>query len=381
MKKLYIIQLLTNLCFVSNIMNIYFEHIGFSFTQIGVLFGLLQFSKFVFEIPTGFFADKYGRQTSLCIGLILEILGFISMIFASNLFLHGISIVCLGCAYTFSTGTLTALRVDVCKEEKISLLHANTVCYYLYYFAYGFSALFAGILAQKNFYYIFLINIVTLFISLIVLLTLKSNACHTKDITLNIKETIRYIFSNKSLFYYISIGFTIDFVMMPIDGFYNNYLHNDFHFNYISIGFITALQFFIQGLFSYFSEQITKKFNKIKLVQYSPILMMFLFLLFSLTTIPIVAIILYIFATCIFASYISVFDTFKQNIILSKYRSSTLSFGSLLVALGSACSKYLYGYLSDKIGMHITMIVFVVFAFLSLIVINILYRNQRNALF
>lgn len=63
MKKLYIIQLLTNLCFVSNIMNIYFEHIGFSFTQIGVLFGLLQFSKFVFEIPTGFFADKYGRQT------------------------------------------------------------------------------------------------------------------------------------------------------------------------------------------------------------------------------------------------------------------------------------------------------------------------------
>ena len=42
MIRLYIIDFFTSFCFVSNVMNLYFEHIGYSFTEIGILFGILQ---------------------------------------------------------------------------------------------------------------------------------------------------------------------------------------------------------------------------------------------------------------------------------------------------------------------------------------------------
>ena len=41
----------------------------------------------------------------------------------------------LGCAYTFSTGTTSAILVEMCKIEKKDLYHANTISWYLYYIA------------------------------------------------------------------------------------------------------------------------------------------------------------------------------------------------------------------------------------------------------
>ena len=61
----YFYVVFMNLSIVSMVMNLYFKHLGFSFTQIGILFSFLQIGKMVFEIPTGFIADRYGNRSSL----------------------------------------------------------------------------------------------------------------------------------------------------------------------------------------------------------------------------------------------------------------------------------------------------------------------------
>lgn len=376
MIRLYIIDFFTSLCFVSNVMNLYFEHVGYSFTEIGILFGILQISKFIFEIPTGLIADKYGRKTSLVIGIVFQIISFFLLLINFNIIINLIAMILLGCAYTFSTGTTSAILVEMCKIEKKDLYHANTISWYLYYIAYGIGAILSGVMISSSFNYVFYLDIISLVISLLILMSLNSKAVLEKEEHFKVKDVFEYLVQNKSLHYYILVGIIIDFVMMPIDSLYNNYLYNDFNFSYSLIGFIVAAQFILQGVIVYVCEKMIAKIDKKFVVKLFPVFTMCIFFVFSIVRIAYISVIIYILGWMFYSSYISVFDTEKQNCISSKYRSSALSFESLLVAFGASGTKILYGYLSDLIGMHITMTCFVLAGILFLLIIGNFYIDD-----
>lgn len=376
MIRLYIIDFFTSFCFVSNVMNLYFEHIGYSFTEIGILFGILQVSKFIFEIPTGLIADKYGRKTSLVIGIVFQIISFFLLLINFNIIINLIAMILLGCAYTFSTGTTSAILVEMCKIEKKDLYHANTISWYLYYIACGIGAILSGVMISSSFNYVFYLDIISLVISLLILMSLNSKAVLEKEEHLKVKDVFEYLIQNKRLHYYILVGIIIDFVMMPIDSLYNNYLYNDFNFSYSLIGFIVAAQFILQGVIVYVCEKMIAKIDKKFVVKLFPVFTMCIFFAFSIVRIAYISVIIYILGWMFYSSYISVFDTEKQKCISSKYRSSALSFESLLVAFGASGTKILYGYLSDLIGMHITMTCFVLAGILFLLIIGNFYIDD-----
>jgi len=64
----------------------YTERIGFSFTQIFSLEAVFSIALFLFEIPTGVVADKYGRKTSLLIGSLFFGLAFVGYGFTYSFF-------------------------------------------------------------------------------------------------------------------------------------------------------------------------------------------------------------------------------------------------------------------------------------------------------
>ena len=58
---------------------------GFSLEEITIAFTTLIFALYiVFEVPSGFFADKYGRKTSLVLAQILSICSLLLFIFAPS---------------------------------------------------------------------------------------------------------------------------------------------------------------------------------------------------------------------------------------------------------------------------------------------------------
>lgn len=376
MKKIYIIDFLTSLCFVSNVMNLYFQHIGYNFTQIGILFAILQLSKFLFEMPTGFIADKYGRKTSLVIGIILQLICYIIMGTTSYFYFQFLSMILLGCSYTFSTGTTSAILVELCEAEHKNLLHVTTVSWYLYYIAFGISSILSGILITYSFSFIFILNTLSVISALVILVHLKSNIVSKKEEHFNWKELIHYLLNNKMLYYFILVSFITDFVMMPVDSFYNNYLYTYFKFSYASIGIIIALQYILQGIVVYFSERVIISLDKNIVIKYFPFITMLIFFVFSILDSPYLSVAIYIFGWMFFSLYISTFDAEKQKYIVSKYRSSALSFESLLTALGACFTKLLYGFLSDNIGIKHTTISFIFFATLGLLGIVSCYSKK-----
>lgn len=108
---------------------LYFREFQITLFQVAVLAAVFEATIIIFEIPTGLFADRYGRRLSTITGFILFSLAGIIFFefrnFAGFLIAEGL----FGLAETFISGAMEALAVDsIDKQErkgKLATLFAN----------------------------------------------------------------------------------------------------------------------------------------------------------------------------------------------------------------------------------------------------------------
>ena len=96
---------LKNLRFFDAFLILFLLEKGLNFTQIGVLYALREIIINVFEIPSGIFADTYGRKISLVNSLILYIISFIIFYLSSEFYLFSIAFISFGIGDAFRSGT------------------------------------------------------------------------------------------------------------------------------------------------------------------------------------------------------------------------------------------------------------------------------------
>lgn len=160
----YFYVVFMNLSMVSMVANLYFKHLGFSFTQIGILFGFLQIGKMVFEIPTGFIADRYGNRSSLLLSLALQMSGYLLMALIHSFSAMICILFLLAISYTLMTGCATAIVTNrlIQADRKDELTQLNAVSRVLFYTCYGVAALAVGFLLEVGYELVFGISIVSL---------------------------------------------------------------------------------------------------------------------------------------------------------------------------------------------------------------------------
>lgn len=86
----------------------------------------------IFEIPTGLFADIFGRKGSLLISLVLHSLSLIIYGFSKSFWWFVISEVMVGISYTFASGAFTAWLTDSLKHtgekyDQVDIRKKNTL--------------------------------------------------------------------------------------------------------------------------------------------------------------------------------------------------------------------------------------------------------------
>src|SRR3989344_3723322 len=103
---------------------VYFQQLGFSLFQIAGLMAAMNFSKFIFEVPTGVIADLYGRKFSVVFGEFLFGISCMAVFLTANYYLILLIFILMGVAITFSSGALEAWVTDLLKtKRKSDLLH------------------------------------------------------------------------------------------------------------------------------------------------------------------------------------------------------------------------------------------------------------------
>ena len=91
---------------------IFFVSLGFNAAQIGILMALQGIGILVSDIPTGAFADRYGRKKSLIISFSILTIVFCAWTFSSNFLTFSLLSFLWGIGFAFQSGTKTSLLMD-----------------------------------------------------------------------------------------------------------------------------------------------------------------------------------------------------------------------------------------------------------------------------
>ena len=91
-------------------------------TATMIVFSAMFYSigQFVFEVPTGYFADRYGQKTSMILGQLIEALGIVFLIVQPNAIGVSLSYLFGGIGQAFLSGSEEALIYENTKEQGLS---------------------------------------------------------------------------------------------------------------------------------------------------------------------------------------------------------------------------------------------------------------------
>lgn len=90
---------------------------GYSLAQIGLAETVFHITSILLEIPSGVFADLFGRKKMLLVSSILRMAGNIVMIFSCNFSMICLSLAFYAASYNFASGSGDALAYDSLKME------------------------------------------------------------------------------------------------------------------------------------------------------------------------------------------------------------------------------------------------------------------------
>ena len=108
--KLY--GFLKNLRFFEPFILLIFMQNGLTFLQIGVLYSVRDLSNYILEIPTGVFADAFGRRKSMVLAFSAYIASFLVFFFFVDFYIYILAMVLFGLGEAFRSGTHKALILE-----------------------------------------------------------------------------------------------------------------------------------------------------------------------------------------------------------------------------------------------------------------------------
>ncbi len=94
---------------------LFFREIGLSFTQLMIISAIMNASQILFEVPSGAFADLYGRKRTLFAGKLMTLAGFGIVSLSHGFWRMAFAHLFLGASMAFSSGTDSSFIYDTLK--------------------------------------------------------------------------------------------------------------------------------------------------------------------------------------------------------------------------------------------------------------------------
>ncbi len=111
---------LKNLRFFEPFMILFFREGGLTFLQIGMLYSIRDLATNVLEIPTGVYADAFGRRKSMLMAFGAYIISFIIFYVYPNFYVYSLAMILYAFGEAFRSGTHKALILEYLKLNNMS---------------------------------------------------------------------------------------------------------------------------------------------------------------------------------------------------------------------------------------------------------------------
>ena len=357
---------LTSIALTRGIFLLFLTHKGLIVSEVALYSIVLNISITVFEIPTGYFGDKFGKRNSLILGCFLLAFHSFAMMLSQNpitfIFLAGVE----GFAYTFVTGSNSALLYDILKIEHTEndYLKINSKILSLESLTIGISIFIGGELAAYSWNLVYGIQIVTMLSAILFLKNIDEPEYNPK--TVHLRTDFKKYKLGTILCFFILISSVTDGMF---GGYYNmNQLFLDrIHIDVATIGLFFSASYFINSAAYLLVGFILKILNRKQIFVYGLFVQSFLFLLLMYTKNPTVFLIFTIIACFVPEILFTVSDSIIQDYIDSKYRATILSVVSMLRTCTTALCYGIMGKVFDQISLS--------FFFLGLSVVTLIFAG------
>ena len=188
--KLYILKGLEFAWFPIPVIIIFYENNGLSFEQSLLLKTILSLSIFIFEIPSGYFADIFGRKACLVSGGFVWTLALLFYCFQTGFSAFAIAEVLSGLAMSLISGANTALGFDslVKMNQEQNYRHVEGRLGAIAGVAEAICGLVGGLVAARNLVYPFYLQTICILLYFLIALTLVEPNLDQSSINLSQAE-------------------------------------------------------------------------------------------------------------------------------------------------------------------------------------------------
>ena len=359
--KLYLLKAVKWFMIVMPIIVLFFESKGLSLTQIMILQATYSLFVALFEIPSGFFADIYGRKKSLVTGSVFLFLGYVIFSFFSGFNEFLIAEMLLGIGGSLISGADSAILYDTLLEIKedneYTKIEGRT--YAIGNFSEGIAGVLGGLLAMTSLNMPVYIQTIVMFLSIPIAMTLvepKSSYKLSKSFSSIIRVVKDTFIHHRKLRWYIVYSSSMGIATLSIAWFVQPFLM-EIDTPIIYYGIIWAFLNFTAGTTSYYSYL----FNNHNLLIYISLTMIISLIILGLN-------ISYFGLIFIILIYLlrGVITPNLRNLIninsTSERRATVLSLRSFVIRISFAIIAPILGYLTDSYNISY------VFYFLAIIV-------------
>lgn len=375
---LYLIYtLLSSISFISPYTNLYLrENFGFSVSNIGLILIIYQVTKFIFEIPTGVIADKYGKKISVIIGNVLMICSYLILLLNIPILVY-VSFFLKGLGYTFISGSFEALFVNSLDNKY--LVKLNSIERIFFYLGIGISSALGGVIIDiLDYSTIIILDTLIIIGILLVSLFVKETKTEINHKEKFLENSISLILSQKFLICFLLLDLVTAISFINVEDFYSTFLTNN-GLDIKLIGIIIALQFFVSSIIGYIIHSFYKNLNKVKVYMVYSILKtvfaLFMYLQDNVFLIPI----FYILSSTCFSLFAPIKYEIFQAHINNEIRSTILSIKSLVIAIGGIISYFMVFILGKYLTIENITIILLIITLTFYILINmILFKDIKN---
>jgi len=351
--KYYSYSAISNFLFFLPIVYVFFQGNGLSLTQIFIIEAIFSIGLVLFEVPTGAFADYYGKKASLVLGSVIWIISCVLFSFGSGFYTFTFAYLIWALGAAFLSGADTALLYDILhkdnQKEHFKKYQGNAK--FIGLVAISLASLLGGYIASFSMRYTFIASAIAFFAMFLILISLKHKEDEKEEqesYTQIIKDSFSIISKSSILvwlFIYSAIFLVVFKLTQPSTQIYMNLSNLDIKY----FGFASAFFFIIAAIASKLTNKFEKNFKNYSYLILSILMILSTFLIsqfvFKLGFL--------IFGILFFATSINsiiVQHEILQNAPKSKH-STILSFNNLFDRLIFVIISPLWGMGMDRLGL------------------------------
>ena len=162
---------------------LFFQEHGLSLTQVMFLQAIYSLSVAVFEIPSGYIADLFGRKNTIVISTIFSFIGYLIFSFYDGFFAFAIAEVLIGIGGSLMSGSDSAILYDTLLEtgDKEAYTKIEGRSYAIGNFSEATAGILGGFLAVGSIYLPIYVQTAILFLSIPIAISLVETTLHKEN--------------------------------------------------------------------------------------------------------------------------------------------------------------------------------------------------------